>query len=142
KLRDLDGTTLVLKPLDPVPEVVRFVQDAQSMRSYRWQILRHVVAFMRRYQHRLSATQLALALGESTILCVDTATAPKFGLSGVPPPPRPHARTTEPLDVVYTPTMHVASRYESYFRPTMVTDDHGELTDEFAESGALDRALA
>ena len=141
KLRDLDGTTLALKPLDPVPEVVRLVQDVQRMRGYHWRVLGHMAGFMRRYRRRLSATQLAVALGESTILCVDTATAPRFGLGGARRPRRTHVSTTEPLDDVYRPRLRVASRYEPYFRPTMVTDDDGDLTDEFADSGALDRAL-
>jgi hypothetical protein len=47
--------------------------------------------------------------------------------SGLPP------TTTEPLDPLYTPAFRVDRRYEAYFRPTMITEANGELTEELRE---------
>ncbi|PKN76472.1 MAG: hypothetical protein CVU52_04650, partial [Deltaproteobacteria bacterium HGW-Deltaproteobacteria-10] len=50
-----------------------------------------------------------------------------------------HRRTflgsTEPLDAVYKPAFRVDSIYKSYFKPTMLTDQEGNL------SGALQEDL-
>ncbi len=34
KLRDMDGTTILQKPVDPMDEVVKFVDDLQSMKGF------------------------------------------------------------------------------------------------------------
>src|SRR5262249_38480472 len=38
RVRDLDGTTVSLHPLDPLPEVAAFVHDLQTFRGYRGRI--------------------------------------------------------------------------------------------------------
>ncbi len=140
KLRDMDGTTIVLKPLDPIAEVVRLVHDVQSMRGYRFRVARQAAGFVRRYGRILNATQLQAALGSAALMCVQnvaTTGSPVAGLFRRRPRPRTYVTTTEPLDDVYVPAFRVASRYEEYFRPTMVTDDVGDLTETIAESGVL-----
>ncbi len=38
---------------------------------------------------------------------------------------------------MYTPAFRIDSRFENYFRPTMVTDKHGELHQDILNSGLL-----
>jgi hypothetical protein len=40
---------------------------------------------------------------------------------------------TDRLDCVYEPQRRVASKYESYFRPTMVTTADGSLNQELVD---------
>lgn len=52
--------------------------------------------------------------------------------------PRTHVSSTEPLDRVYTPAFRLDSRFERYFRPTMVTDKNGQMHDDLIDSGLLE----
>lgn len=142
KLRDMDGSTLVCKPLDPVSEVVAFLGEMMTLRGYRWRVLKHSAGFVRNYHSILNKTQLSVALVNTALLCAySLATRPTRPLA---PSWRGRSRTfistTEILDEVYTPAFRVASRYESYFQPTMVTDGHGRLSSELAGAGLFDRA--
>ncbi|MDX6696031.1 MAG: hopanoid methylase [Blastocatellia bacterium] len=138
KLRDMDGLTVMMQPLDPLAEVVKFMRDVESLRGYRRRVLRHSIGFARRYRSHLNSFQMALALGNAGLLC-----APKFstgyrrgGWRGRrQQQPRTYISTTEPLDAVYTPAFRVASRFEKYFQPVMVTDESGNLSEELINSG-------
>ncbi|MFN2510887.1 MAG: radical SAM protein [Pyrinomonadaceae bacterium] len=137
KLRDMDGSTLVCKPLDPIDEVVEFLGQMMSLRGYRWRILKHSVNFIRNYHSTLNTTQLGVELVNAALLCaysLATSPATPFGTSRHRRA-RTYISTTEILDSVYTPSFRVASRYESYFRPTMVTDAGGQLSRELADAG-------
>jgi len=79
KLRDLDGTTLSLKPCDSIPEAVRFLRDLQTFRGYRKSVLRHSLPFARRYRSRLTQEQLVIALANAALLCAASeVTAPHW----------------------------------------------------------------
>jgi hypothetical protein len=137
KLRDMDGSTLVCKPLDPIDDVVAFLGEMMTLRAYRWRVLKHSVNFVKNYYSTLSKTQLGVELVNAALLCAySLATAPATPL--VPTRQgrsRTYISTTEILDAVYTPSFRVASRYESYFQPTMVTDARGHLSKELAGAG-------
>ncbi|HEY0407392.1 MAG TPA: radical SAM protein [Pyrinomonadaceae bacterium] len=138
KLRDMDGLTIMMQPLDPLEEVVAFLRDMQTLRGYRQRVLRHTIGFARRYRSHLSPMQMALALGNAGLLC-----APKLSTgyrrggrrSKQRQPPRTYISTTEPLDAIYTPAFRVASRFEKYFQPVMVTDKSGNPSEEIINSG-------
>jgi len=133
----MDGSTLVCKPLDPIDDVVAFLVEMTTLRGYRWRVLKHSLNFVRNYHSTLSKTQLGVELVNAALLCAySLATAPatpfvptRRGRS------RTYVSTTEILDAVYTPSFRVESRYESYFRPTMVTDAAGQLSQELAGAG-------
>ena len=145
KLRDLDGKTLSLLPIDPVPEVVRFVKDIQCLAGYRTRILRHQKEFFRIYRKKLPPEAMFTEIYNSLLLATpNLATAPtnigrvlmsRFKYK------RTFLSTTEALDPAYTPAFHVDSRYESYFKPTMLTDSEGNLLGELQED-LTDRAPA
>ncbi|HTY78116.1 MAG TPA: radical SAM protein [Candidatus Bathyarchaeia archaeon] len=132
RLRDMDGSTLVLRTLDPLDEVAAFVRGVMALRGYRRRALRHAVRFAHRYRSALSLTQLTLAMGSTGLLCAEgLITRRGFGAGGRLP--RTHVTSTEVLDPMYTPAFRVGAQYERHFRPTMVTDSAGNLTEDLAE---------
>lgn len=49
---------------------------------------------------------------------------------GYPRVKRTYVGATEPLDSVYTPAFRIDARYESYFKPTMLTNARGTLSEK------------
>lgn len=137
KLRDMDGTTLVLRPLDPVGRVVQFIRDMLTLRGYRHRALHHSLRFAQRYRSVLSLPQMVTAMGSVALLCAyEMTTMGPWGRLTSRSVRRTHITTTEALDSVYTPAFRLASRCERYFEPTMVTDATGGLTSDVAEAAA------
>ncbi len=132
KLRDMDGATLVQRPLDPIDEVVAFVRDMSPLRGYRGRLARRSVGFLRRYRRTLGCIPMSAALINAALLC-----APEFVTSPRRIPlrrfPRTYISTTEILDPQYRPIIRVAAPYEGHFKPTMVTDADGCLAGDLAE---------
>lgn len=130
-VRDLDSTTLTVRPLDPLPAAARFVRDLQNARGYRLRIARHAAAFGWRYRRTLSLLQMLVA--QSNALCV---AAPLLGTLptrlGRRAGPRTHVAGTEPLDLVYRPAFRVDSRYAGHFEPTRLVDGAGRLAEAVA----------
>jgi hypothetical protein len=145
RIRDLDGTTLSLRPLDPIEKVVELIRDLRTFRGYRARALRHTAGFVRRYRKSLGLGPLAIPLINAGLLF-----APE-GMSGasrrrVRSPRRTHLSSTEVLDEVYTPAFAVNPRYAHYFEPTYLTNAHGELAravaDDLAEASARSSRVA
>jgi hypothetical protein len=139
KLRDMDGSTLVLKPVDPIDEAVAFLREMLSLRGYRMRVLQHSWHFHQRYRSRLTKMQLMFSLTNAALLCAySLATSPtQLAAPSAKGRSRTHVSTTEILDGVYSPAFRVDSRYENFFKPTMVTDGAGNLTKEMIDSGLL-----
>jgi len=139
KLRDMDGSTLVLKSVDPIAEAVTFLREMLSLRGYRSRVLKHSWNFFQIYRSRLTKLQLMFSMANAALLCAySLATSPtQFAAPSAKGRRRTHVSTTEILDGVYTPAFRVDSRYETYFKPTMVTDGVGNLTKEMIDSGLL-----
>ena len=139
KLRDMDGTTIMQRPLDPIEDVVKFVRDIQSMKGFRQRILKHAVGFTKLYRSKLTKMQMILALGNGLLVSAQPVTTSLTSLGWIKnrPKPRTFISSTEPLDHMYTPAFRVDSRYAKYFEPTMVTDKRGELHEDILESGLL-----
>ncbi len=135
KLRDMDGLTVMMQPEDPIDEVIKFLRDVQSLRGYRRRVLRHSISFARRYRSSLDFVQMMLALGNAGLLCVPNLMNGFKRASRQRQQPRTFISTTEPLDCVYTPAFRVASRFEKYFQPVMVTDKSGNLSEDLINSG-------
>lgn len=126
KMRDLESSTLCLKPIDPVEEVVQFIKTGKNFRNYRRRVLAHQVQFLKRYRHTLSFDQkLVSTLGVAAILYPGKFSSP--GSIFVRKGPRTHLSTTDRLDRVYTPMMHVDKRWRDYFEPTVIIDSGGQL---------------
>ncbi|MFY9344468.1 MAG: radical SAM protein [Planctomycetota bacterium] len=137
RLRDLDGTTLCIQPRDPIDEVARFVRDLQTLRGHRWNVVRHAFGFLRRYGRKLSVRQLAVALARDFALLglpslVRGGLSPLSALLGRRQLARTHVSTTERLDRLYTPAFPVAPEYRSWFEPTTIVGDDGQLVQHLA----------
>ena len=139
KLRDMDGSTLVLTPVEPIDEAVAFLREMLSMQGYRRRVLKHSWHFLQNYRAKLTKLQLLFSLTNAALLSAySLATSPtQFAAPSAKGRRRTHVSTTEILDGVYTPAFRVDSRYEHYFKPTMVTDETGSLSKEMVDSGLL-----
>jgi radical SAM superfamily enzyme YgiQ (UPF0313 family) len=140
KLRDMDGATVLENPLDPIGKLAKFLADdvVQTFNGYRRRVLSHSGRFARVYRKDLTRMQLVFATGGSLMQCahglsLSTGLLRRFGKDA----PRTHVSATEPLDRVYTPAFRLDSRFERYFRPTMVTDQNGQMHDDLIDSGLL-----
>lgn len=134
-LRDLDSTTLVLQPLDSFGQVCQFLDDIHSMRGFRRRIVRQSLGFAKQYRHVLTPEQMIIALSSSALLSFSSTVTAHSVWSALlrSLPRRTYIGTTEALDATYTPAFPVASRFADYFKPTMLTDENGRLTEELAE---------
>jgi len=129
RLRDLDGLTLTVQPLDPLPEVLTFVRNLPNLRGYRAKVVRHVLRFLRLYLGRLSPLQLTAEAVSGALIAMEcSASSP--GRTRAGQSERTYFGPTETLDPLYKPMIRVADRFRHYFRPTMVTDAEGELASE------------
>ena len=144
KLRDMDGTTILQHPVDPMAEVVKFVDDLQSMKGFQARVVKHAIGFSRLYHRKLTKAQMVLAVGAGLLVCAQplTTSFTSFGWARKRLRPRTYVSSTEPLDHMYTPGFRVDSRFEGYFKPTMVTDKEGELHEDILNSGLLKTAPA
>lgn len=138
KIRDLESTTISLRTLDPLAEAAGFMRDLQSLRGYRMRVLKHSVAFARKYRKRLNRDQMTIALANGALIMAPLmATIPRR--IGRRSAPRTFISTTEPLDRFYEPAFRVDAKYEGYFQPTMLTDEHGRISDVIADDVAAGR---
>ncbi len=133
KLRDLDSVTLSLQPLDSIDEVADFLRDILSFRGYRSRALRHSLGFFKRYRSKLSKFQMIVALNSTLLLCAESLVTSCGWVGSQRKRRHTHISTREPLDDVYTPLFRVDSCYKDYFKPTMVTDDAGCLSEDLSE---------
>lgn len=136
RLRDMDGTTILLKPHDDMMRVVDFVNDLQTLSIYRKKIINHSRRFFSRYRKTLSLEYMALALYNGLLLTKPSLATTYFGsgkINGLKKQKRTYIGSTEPLDCSYTPAFHVDAIYADYFKPTMLTDKKGNLSAQLYE---------
>jgi hypothetical protein len=128
--RDLDPTTISLRTASPLAEAVDLVRDLQSLRGYRAAVVRHTTQFFRTHRN-LDRLQQAILLNNVWQQATYEIGSTVGGwLRGVWRGRRSHVSSTEILDAVYSPAIHLDAEYESYFRPTRLTDATGSLADE------------
>ncbi len=131
RVRDLDGSTLSLRPRDTLEQFQRFARGDQHLGDHRMHALSHTSRFLRRYRSVLDWPQRLVSVANAAILCAPVAvTAPS--VLGRRERQRTFISSTDFLDDVYRPAFPVDSRYCDYFEPTMVTDEHGELAEALA----------
>jgi hypothetical protein len=125
-LRNLTGCTLSMRPVDPIPQVLEFVRDLDTLFGYRLRVARHAVEFVHRSRRALSPLQRFTTLANAAVTCFPAVASSPAALWRRRPR-RTHFASTEPLDPQYTPMIHLDRRFEPFFLPTMVTDERGEL---------------
>ncbi len=132
RLRNLEGVTLTMRPLDPMDEVLDFVKSLTSIRGFRAAALRHSAGFFRTYKGTLEPLQLYASLISAALICTEFA-ASSPGRIQWGRPKQTYFGPTEVLDPCYTPARRVKSEYRHYFEPTLVTDADGDLHPDLAD---------
>lgn len=126
KMRDLESSTLCVKPSQPIEEVVQFIKTGKNFRNYRSRVLKHQLQFLKRYRSSLNWKQKIYSN-----MCVAAMLYPRAFSSPLSYSktlrPRTHVSTTDRLDDVYTPCLPISPKYESYFNPTVLIDDGCEI---------------
>jgi hypothetical protein len=129
RLRDLDGLTLAMQPLDRVDEAVAFARALPNLCGYRRKVAAHALGFLRRYGGTLSPLQLFAASVNAALIATESAASSptRFEVIGSR---QTYFAPTETLDPLYRPIMPISSDLEPFFRPTMVTHTDGSLSDD------------
>lgn len=126
KMRDLESSTLCLKPIQPVEEVVQFIKTGKNFRNYRSRVMKHQLQFLKRYKNSLNWKQKIYSNMCVAAMLYPRAFSSPFSYSKKLRP-RTHISTTDRLDDVYTPCLPVAAKYEGYFNPTVLIDAGCEI---------------
>jgi len=136
KMRDLESSTLSVRPLDAIEDVVGFIRGGKNLRGHRRRVMQHQREHIARYRDSLSLDQKIVSnLAVAAILFPGQFSSPKSLF--VKKRPRTHVSTTDRLDDVYTPRLRVDSRWAHHFEPTVLVGASGELNPKIAED-ALD----
>ena len=123
RVRDLDGTTLSLRPMDDLESFAEFWSKLLRWKGCRRKIVARTVRFVKRYRHSLDVRACGVAVGNSAMQLL-----PKYRNRK-----RSFVSTSECLDPVYEPLCPVPSKFQKYFEPVYVTDETGMLNPELEE---------
>ena len=134
KLRDMDGFTILTRPLDDIERVVPFVRSLSKLRSRPGQAARRTLGFWRRYRRFLTARQMAFVSADNIRLGVPGLLGNGRANVDTSDEPLTHITTSQPLGPLYRPAFAVPDHYRDCFRPTMITDASGALTSEIASN--------
>jgi hypothetical protein len=132
RIRDLDAYTLCLRPLEGLQAFSAFWPDFIRLKKRKAAIIRHEASFLQRYKNFLNRWQKLVSLGNAAVFVL-----PKY---------RNYRRTfisaTEILDPQYQPAFHLASKFASYFQPTLLTDSTGSLNPQLEEVRRFEKTPA
>jgi radical SAM superfamily enzyme YgiQ (UPF0313 family) len=123
RVRDLDGTTLSLRPLEDLASFAKFWSRLLRLEGCRRTIVTRTARFVRRYRHTLDWLACGVTVGNSA-----TQLLPRYRNRK-----RTFISTSECLDPVYEPVCSVSSKFRRYFDPVYVTDEAGMLNPELEE---------
>jgi len=116
----LDGVTLCLQPMDGLDDFSQWWPGILRLNGRRLKALWHEAGFQWRYRRSLKSWEKLVSLGS-----VAGLTLPKYRRQD-----RTFISTTERLDPQYKPIFRVDRKFESWFRPTYLTDETGALVPE------------
>jgi hypothetical protein len=123
RIRDLDGTTLSLRPLEPLEAFSAFWPDLLRWSGCKSEMLSRTRRFLRRYREKIDGFEKFVSIGN-----VATLMLPKYRNKR-----RTFISSTECLDPQYEPAFRVSSRYESYFKAVVLVDKTGNLNPQLEE---------
>jgi len=127
RVRDLNGSTLCIRPRDDVARIADLLRRVGALRGLRLSALLTCASAWRRRE--LSLTQLAVMSART--LAILTRHAPGSATRG-----RTFVGPTERLDELYRPGCFVAPAYRGYFEPTYLTDPAGRPAETFCTGSA------
>src|SRR5687768_16811981 len=123
RVRDLDGSTLSLRPLDGLESFLEFWPKVLRWEGRQREMIARTYRFLKRYNHSLDWLNYFVSIGNTA-----TQLLPKYRNKK-----RTFISTTDCLDPVYEPAFHVASEFQSYFKPVYLTDEVGKLNPQLEE---------
>ena len=132
RLRDLDGDTITLKPLDRLPHVVQFMDDVKTLRGCKLKVLNHINRFRRYYKNILSIRNMALSqygaflIGAPRLATLQALPSTAM-LNPLGPVPQTFVGSQARLDSAYHPAFAIDAKYGHYFQPTQLTDGEGSI---------------
>ena len=132
RLRDLDGSTLCLKTIDPLPAAVKFLLKIKTLSGYRKRIIKHIFDFYGIYRKVMAIENIAMSQYGALLLSAPQLFTLESDLSKVlfnhrHNGHRTHVGATECLDPVYRPAFRIDRRYRHFFEPTHLTDANGDI---------------
>lgn len=135
KLRDMDGFTLMTRPLDPIDQVVPFIRQLANMRGSAFEILKHCYKFYRTYRRDLSSRQMATFMGNGARLSCPAVIHNRRHCIGQFKEKNnlTYITTSQPLGPLYRPSIPVSESFRDHFTPTMITDESGNLHEMVAD---------
>ncbi|MEP1472303.1 MAG: radical SAM protein [Halieaceae bacterium] len=137
-VRDLEGSTLSLRGMDPLEDTLDFIKRGRRFAGYRKRFLVHQAKFLKRYSKSLNRDQKLLSSIAAAAIMAPTAV---LGPGAIfrKKIERTHLSTTDVLDDIYKPCRPVADKYRHYFQPTNLVNAHGELNEDIAEDAMATR---
>jgi hypothetical protein len=133
KLRDMDGFTLMTKPLDNLDDAAVFARQLARLDGHRSRILYHCLGFYMNYRRSLSGRQMAHLLANSLRLAVPSIIhRGRLEKEAAGEASLTYVTTTQPLGPLFTPAFPVSEKFRGYFAPTMITDASGVLDEKLA----------
>lgn len=128
RLRDMNGVSVTMRPLDEMEVAVAFARRLVDLRGRRAKVLAHLARFATRYARKLSPLQQAMAAATGVLTTLpNLATSPRELLRHRVEPT--FHGPTEPPDPAYQPMMPIGRAFARNFEPTMVTDREGRLAE-------------
>jgi hypothetical protein len=132
KTRDLEGSTLSLKPLDGIEEVGDYIRRIKYFHGFRKALAQHQARFLWHYRRSLTPVQKLLSFACMLSLLSPSAVSDPRNVF-IPKRRRTHVSTTDRLDCVYSPRRPVDRALAHYFKPTAVTNAAGDLNEELLD---------
>ena len=129
KLRDMDGFTLLTKPLDDIDRVLPFVKSLVELDGRFSEFARRGFRFLRRYWRSLSAQQIAFTVVNSFPRLIHK----RRTVAATDDDNLTYISTTQPLGPLYSPMFTVPERHRVP-HATMITDGFGGFSLEIAEN--------
>ncbi len=134
KLRDMDGRSLICRPLDPVDEVIAFAAAMDLGVMSKRRLVAHAWKFYKRYRGELKGWSMASGLANTWAMAFpglgtngrDRSVARDSGR-------RTYLSSTEPLGSLYRPLINIPERLRDHFSPLFITDHRGQLSEAVCE---------
>jgi hypothetical protein len=132
RLRDLDGNTITLKPMNKLRDVTDFLDRVKNLSGYKIKVLKHIHRFYHIYKNVLKIENMALSqYGAFLLSAPGLATRQIKTIQAKSHPFRPLRRTfigaQARLDSVYQPAFALDANYRHHFEPTRLTDGEGRI---------------
>jgi hypothetical protein len=133
RLRHLDGTTLCMEPLSPIEDVVILIRNMRQLVGHRWNACTHAFGFYQNYHRYMEKEIMFYAIASNILLALNTLFTAGSLFPRKKMMQRSYISTTEKLEQSYQPAFRVDSRYRSYFKPTLLTDENGTISEELVD---------